>query len=210
MDIDNQPAHDNPTTTLREHVVGMLTVGDRDDLILHMGGPIAGHDDDEEQLEKLDLHELRSQHVERHGVHWQTAQAWVAEHRVRQATGDDPVAKAVEAIYRQVRELFAATIRGAHFSDTTTTDILIQVDEAVADRFGDLVDEVVGPDTWKHIVAAGNPFDGLRLFGGFDDHQEMEDWTDQHLQGEHWWYPTVLGAHSVAARVGIEELHTQS
>jgi hypothetical protein len=58
------------------------------------------------------------------------------------------------------------------------------------------------------IIVAGNPFDGLVVFGGFGDPADREDWTDQNLQGEHWWYPTVIDAHSVDAQVAVEGLRT--
>ena len=54
------------------------------------------------------------------------------------------------------------------------------------------------------IIVAGNPFDGLVVFGGFGDPADREDWTDQNLQGEHWWYPTVVDAYSADAQVVIE------
>jgi hypothetical protein len=50
------------------------------------------------------------------------------------------------------------------------------------------------------IIVAGNPFDGLVVFGGFGDPADRQDWTDQNLKGEHWWYPTVVDASSVDAR----------
>ena len=54
------------------------------------------------------------------------------------------------------------------------------------------------------LIVAGNPFDGLVVFGGFGDPADRQDWTDQNLQGDHWWYPTVVDAYSVDARVVIE------
>ena len=54
------------------------------------------------------------------------------------------------------------------------------------------------------IIVAGNPFDGLVVFGGFGDPAEREDWTDQNLKGDHRWYPTVVDAYSVDAQVVIE------
>ena len=50
------------------------------------------------------------------------------------------------------------------------------------------------------LIVVGNSFDGLVVFGGFGNRADREDWTDQNLQGEHWWYPTVVDASSVDAR----------
>jgi hypothetical protein len=74
-------AHASNGVGARAHLLAHLTTGGRADLILHMGGPMAGHDGDPAQLETRDLDALRREHVWRHGVAWETAQAWLADYR---------------------------------------------------------------------------------------------------------------------------------
>jgi hypothetical protein len=40
-------------------------------------------------------------------------------------------------------------------------------------------------DDGMFVVASGNPFDGLRLFGPFWSHQQACEWTE-HMD-EDWW-----------------------
>jgi hypothetical protein len=46
-----------------------------------MGGPMAEHDGNLAHLETCDLDDLRREHVQHHGVAWETARAWLAGYR---------------------------------------------------------------------------------------------------------------------------------
>jgi hypothetical protein len=69
------PCHGNNGVSVRAHLLAHLTTGGWADLLLHMGGPMAGHDGDLAQLEGRELDALRREHVRRHGVAWETAEA---------------------------------------------------------------------------------------------------------------------------------------
>lgn len=42
------------------------------------------------------------------------------------------------------------------------------------------------------LIAAGNPFDGLRLYGPFADDDERHEFTETQLRDEYWWYPELI------------------
>jgi hypothetical protein len=89
-------AHANPAVTLRDHLMAHLTVGSRDDLVLHMGGPMAGHAGDLAELDAAECDALRRRHVEDHGITWQQAMNWLAAYRARRScpAGDGPAGRA--------------------------------------------------------------------------------------------------------------------
>lgn len=39
----------------------------------------------------------------------------------------------------------------------------------------------------RYIVMAGNPVDGLRFFGPFDDSEEANEFADDACSGGDWW-----------------------
>lgn len=97
---------------------------------------------------------------------------------------------------------------------TTTNDaaqpgVLAAAADAIRKHLGD-PDATVELDPAPEevpIIVAGNPFDGLVVFGGFRDPADREDWTDRNLQGEHWWYPPVIDVTSADAQGATENLH---
>jgi hypothetical protein len=42
------------------------------------------------------------------------------------------------------------------------------------------------------VVAVGNPFDGISLFGSFDDASEANEWADHNLKNVDWWVMATL------------------
>jgi hypothetical protein len=38
-----------------------------------------------------------------------------------------------------------------------------------------------------YVVVTGNPFDGLSLWGPFNDANEAGDWASIEMDGETWW-----------------------
>jgi hypothetical protein len=39
----------------------------------------------------------------------------------------------------------------------------------------------------KYALATGNPFDGLKLHGPFDDAETANEYAENHYHGEDWW-----------------------
>lgn len=42
------------------------------------------------------------------------------------------------------------------------------------------------------IVAVGNPFDGISVFGPFDDAVEANEWADAKIKNVDWWVMATL------------------
>jgi len=50
-------------------------------------------------------------------------------------------------------------------------------------------DEVVGG---LIILAVGNPFDGITLYGPFEDTEQACDYAEHEFANETWWLPDVM------------------
>jgi len=42
------------------------------------------------------------------------------------------------------------------------------------------------------VVAVGNPFDGISLFGSFDTAEAANEWADREVRNETWWVMSLL------------------
>lgn len=103
---------------------------------------------------------------------------------------------------------FILTVTTTNQNDPALEHVLAHAVNAIWENLGDPNAEVdLDPAPQEvPIIIAGNPFDGLVVFGGFRDPADREEWTDRNLQGHHWWYPAVIDADSVEAQVAIEGL----
>lgn len=42
------------------------------------------------------------------------------------------------------------------------------------------------------VVVVGNPFDGIRLIGPFEDGNDANEWADENCDTEDWWVVNII------------------
>jgi hypothetical protein len=54
------------------------------------------------------------------------------------------------------------------------------------------------------VVVVGNPFDGIRLIGPFEDGNDANEWADENCNNEEWWVVNIIDP---SVSYGSMEIH---